>query len=454
MDSMLERPPRQFPTRGPQRHARGPRWNRAAAALLTPLLLVMSACGNLEMGVQIKSADDVAVTTDFSVKSSQTAGLVNKDDLCDALKPQGGSYPKLNTSPYERDGMIGCRLTTSTTLEQLSAGGMAVRNGNKVTIRFDTSSVSSPTGSTDSLDAMKLSVTFPGKVLSHTGNATVSGSTVTWTDPSDLTDGNGPSATGTLAEGLLGLAWWIWGAIIGAAALIGAAVVVAVVVRRRRSRRAAQQALAGAQQWGDAGYPPQDGYSYGQQPPPGYGQPGQYPPESYGAGQYGAGQYGAEQYGAEQYGAGTYPQQDVPADGTRGYPQQGAHPSQDPYPQDPQGPRYPQQSPPAGPSSASQGPPGGGAPSSSQPDPDSAWRPVRTEPADDPAAPGSSQPWGRPDAAAPQEGRQHAPGTGPDDVTQSLEWQNERTESLADRRPPWETPGWEDPGPEGRSPKQ
>lgn len=440
MDSTLERPPHQPLARGPQRHVARPRWNRVAAALLTPLLLVMSACGNLEMGVQIKSADDVAITTDFSVKSSQTAGLVNKDDLCDALKPRGGSYPKLSTSPYERDGMIGCRLTTSATLAQLSAGGMAVRNGNKVTIRFDTSSVSSPTGSTDSLDAMKLSVTFPGKVISHTGNATVSGSTVTWTDPSDLTDGNGPSATGTLAEGLLGLAWWVWGVIIGAAALIGAAVVVVVVVRRRRSRRAAQEALVGAQQWG-AGYPSQNGYSYGQQPPPGYGQPGQYTPEQYGAEQYGSGQYASGAYLPQ------YPQQEVPADGTRSYPQQDV--SAGDTHSHPQEPQYPQQSPPVGPPSAPQNPPRGEAPSSSQPDPDAPWRPVRAEP-----APGSSQPWGRSDAAAPQDGQQHAPGTGPDDVTQSLEWQNEQTESLADRRPPWETPGWEDPGPEGRSPKQ
>ncbi|AXE37343.1 LppM family (lipo)protein [Acidipropionibacterium virtanenii] len=257
---------------------RRPRWRAAAAVLLAPLLLVLSACGNAEMAVTIKSADEVTIVTDFSMKSSETAGLITKDDLCDSLD-DAKYYTAVTTESYQRDGMIGCRATATSTLQKLDDEGIVVRDGDKVTVKFTTSSVSSPTGSTDSLDSMKLSVTFPGKVLSHTGTGVVKDSTVTWSDPSDLSSSGGISATGTLAEGFGGLAWWIW-AIIGvsAAAIIGA--VIGVVIGRRRRARATAAAAAGQQQW--AGADQYGQYTYGQQPPQQYGEQPQYPPQQYG----------------------------------------------------------------------------------------------------------------------------------------------------------------------------
>lgn len=377
----------------------GRSWRRRlAAALLAPLLLVLSACGNVEMTIRINSADDVQIVSDFSMKSSETAGLVTKDDLCDSFSDVS-YYTKVTTSSYERDGMIGCRATGTSTLQKLDDEGVVVRDGDKVTVKFTTSSVNSPTGSTESLDSMKLSVTFPGKVLSHTGTGVVKGSTVTWTDPGDLSGSRGISATGTLAEGIAGLAWWIWLIIgVSAAAVIGAVIGV-VVGRRRRARAAADQQQWGQQQWeGAAQYDQYGQYSYGQQPP---ADPGPYPPQPYGD--------------QAQYPTGQYPP----------YPQQG-----------PQGTQYlePAQQPSARAQEQFFGPPS--RPPASGP----SAAPDRGEPAGYRSS-GTRQPWG------PQS---QDSASGP--ATRPIDWQDaQSTEAFSDRRAPWETPGWEEPGGQGRS---
>lgn len=384
----------------PTSAGRGPaRRRRLAAALLAPLLLVLSACGNVEMSIRINSADDVRIVSDFSMKSSETAGLVTKDDLCDSFTDIS-YYTKVTTSSYERDGMIGCRATGTSTLQKLDDEGVVVRDGDKVTVKFTTSSVNSPTGSTESLDSMKLSVTFPGKVLSHTGTGVVKGSTVTWTDPGDLSGSRGISATGTLAEGIAGLAWWIWLIIgVSGAAVIGAVIGVVVGRRRRARAAAADQQQWGQQQWqGAAQYDQYGQYSYGQQPP---ADPGPYPPQPYGD--------------QPPYPTGQYPP----------YPQQGPQGTQ--YIDPPQQPSAqaqeqffgpPSQPPASGPSAA----PDGGAPSGYR-------------------SSGTRQPWG----PQPQDS-----ASGP--ATRPIDWQDaQSTEAFSDRRAPWETPGWEEPGGQGRS---
>lgn len=278
------------------------RW-RAAAALLAPLLLVLSACGNAEMSIRIRSADDVQIISDFSMKSSETAGLITKDDLCDSLSDVS-FYTEVTTSGYERDGMIGCRATGTSTLQKLDDEGVVVRDGDKVTVKFTTASVNPPTGSTETLDSMTLSVTFPGKVLSHTGTGVVKGSTVTWTDPGDLSGSRGISATGTLAEGVAGLAWWIWLIIgVSAAAIIGA--VAGVIIGRRRRARA-----AAAVQQPQTDAVPYGWYSYGQQPPP---YPEQPPSQPYGYQPYGEQPYPSQPYGQQPYPQGPQGTQYLPA---------------------------------------------------------------------------------------------------------------------------------------------
>jgi hypothetical protein len=131
----------------------------------------------------------------------------------------------------------------------------------------------------------RVSVTFPGEVTSHNGSSTVEGTTVTWTDASDLTSGEGLRATADEPGSVLALLPWL-----GAALLVAAGVVAGVLLVNRRARATGRPA-AGAPQWGPppgAGYPAQPGQGYPLQPggyppqPGGYPiQPGQgYPPQS------------------------------------------------------------------------------------------------------------------------------------------------------------------------------
>lgn len=88
---------------------------------------------------------------------------------------------------------------------------------------------SSGVGDMAGIGDFKVSVTFPGTVLSHSGSSKVDGDTVTWTDVSDLLSPDGLTASGKSQGGLPG---WVWG--IGALVTLASGGAVAAMIINRR----------------------------------------------------------------------------------------------------------------------------------------------------------------------------------------------------------------------------
>lgn len=310
-----------------------PRDARRLIALLTiPLLVLMSGCMRMNADYEILSDTEVRVAIDLGMLNGpkDSGGIkspITAQDLCsqDALVDSDGMVAEEYTEEGE-DGYSGCRMSGTVPVAVLTNDATSlVLNGGVWTFQMK----EQPGEGDEGLDAamfsdFRVSITFPGEVLSHTGSSTVDGTTVTWNDANDLTAPEGLMAT---AKGGGGAATWIW-ITLGALVLVGA--VVAAVLLLRRNRTTSQPATAGyGQQYPGQQYPQQ---GFGQQTHPGHQQyPGQQP-------------YPGQQThaGGQPYpGHPVYPNQQ-PNPGHQPYPGQQPHPGQQ-YP--PQGPQPPQAGP-------------------------------------------------------------------------------------------------------------
>lgn len=337
-----------------------PRLRRAGALLILPLMLLLSSCMRIEMSTKIVSENEIVISYDLSYnkeKVKQISGTApTKDGACDS------EVAGAKQEPYEDDTYVGCKVTGTLTLAQLNAqdGAMLSLKDGVWTYSMDTEN---STGSSESdqysasmIEKMKISVTFPGKVLTHEGSSTVDGKTVTWTNPSDLLNGS-VKATGQDGGGGSSWIWWLIGGLV-VAALAAAAVVLVLVLRNNKKKAAA---AAAAQGWGP-------GFGAQGQPVQ-YGQPGQY--SQYGQPQHGPGQGGQPPFGQpeqqfgqpgqQHYGQGQQFGQPNPPQ----YGQPQAQPSADQWAR-PSVPEQPQQ---WGSASEQQGGPAGGQQWGQQPPP-------------------------------------------------------------------------------------
>ena len=78
----------------------------------------------------------------------------------------------------------------------------------------------------------EVKVTFPGKVLTASGTGEISGNTVTWKDPADLTSSEGLKATASNAPDLT----WLW--VVLGVMVVGGAVAAVILVQRGRAKAA------------------------------------------------------------------------------------------------------------------------------------------------------------------------------------------------------------------------
>ncbi|MDR1851211.1 MAG: hypothetical protein LBR21_00945 [Propionibacteriaceae bacterium] len=273
--------------------------------VLVPLLLVLAGCVKLEMNVDIKGDNDVQLQAVVGIeKDYASMAEVTEDNVCDKLGSSLSSDTDIQTKAVDDGEYISCEITGTQSIDGFNSDsvdqGITHADGlYTFKLKVDESELSGYPGASTSLDTMfsafKISVTFPGEVTEHSGTSTVSGTTVTWTQVSELFSSEGLLASGKDAGGLfssgagLNPTTWI---ILGIALVVVVAVIVLVIVlaRNKKAKQAQQQAQ----------YQP-----YGQYPQ----QPGQYgQPGAYGQGQYGQQQYGQPgQYGSTpKYG---YPQQ-------------------------------------------------------------------------------------------------------------------------------------------------
>ncbi|MCL3777770.1 MULTISPECIES: hypothetical protein [unclassified Actinomyces] len=304
---------------------------RLAALAILPMVLAMSACG-LKYDVTIHEGE----TVDFSFLAW---GSEVTEDSCDDESTMSDSGYEMTSTFTEHDGQPACQsVAKDLPLSEVNSEGSPLQvthKGDLYLVSFEAGDTSSQVDSYEELAGEEfsdfeatLTMTFPGKVTQASGNAEISGNTVTW---------NLMEESGTLhAEGKdsAGLPLtWIIGILVGVLAVAGVIVGVVLVSRKKKAPAGAVPAYPAqgyAPQYGQPGQQPQAPQGYGQpgqqygQPAQGYGQPGAQPaPQS----------FAPQQPGQAPQGYGQPSQQAAPPSFA---PQQPEQPSQG-YGQAPQG---------------------------------------------------------------------------------------------------------------------
>lgn len=285
---------------------------RGISFLLLPVLVVLTGCVRYEATYDIKSLDEIQVTTDFGMKKAYAD---SEDKVCE----DGGSgtqsgAPTLKNEKresYDDGTYIGCKTTGTISASELtsSSGGVEVTLADGVYTFKVSGTQAGSASSASSIDHFKFSVTFPGKVLTHNGSSTVNGNTVTWTDPKDAFTTEGLVATGEEGGVLPSGGSLLW-LIIGAA-VVGAIVLGVVLFLRHRKKTAAQQQGYGQPGYGQPGYGQQglgdqgyghQGYGYGHQDYSGQQSQPSYGDQSYANQGHGDQGYGQQTYASQGYG--------------------------------------------------------------------------------------------------------------------------------------------------------
>ena len=257
----------------------------ARALVLLPLLLVVTGCVKLDADIDISARDTVNMTMLLAIQ----------DEYADSLDGSCEAEPGVTVTPYNEEGFIGCVLEARNAPIDAMAGASdtltIVHEDGEYTFAMAGSELSGESGADSTMAAamftdFRVAVTFPGEVISHSGSSTVDGTTVTWTNATDLMSAEGLRATAKEANVLLTLLPWL-----GAGLLVAAGVVVGLLLWKRTSagRPPGSPAPGGQSPWSGpaqpgAGYPPPSG-GY---PPPSGGYPAApaYPPPVHPAGGY------------------------------------------------------------------------------------------------------------------------------------------------------------------------
>ena len=249
-------------------------------ALILPLVLVLSSCVRMRQEINISSPDKIEMKIDFGVLKDQAsmAGIDDAEGACKQGMSSTGVSGDFTQESYQDDRYIGCKM--SGTMAPSSTKFLSYDEASKRwTFHISGSSLGEGTSSqvgtlSESMFTdFEVKVTFPGKVLTASGDGKISGNTVTWSSAKDLLSSDGLMAT---AENDPDLTWlWITMAVV----VVAGVVVTFLLIRRGRTRPAGPPAGPGAP-WNGPGQPgPQAGFQ-NQPQPPGYQQPGYQPGQS------------------------------------------------------------------------------------------------------------------------------------------------------------------------------
>ena len=221
------------------------RMRRCLVLLLAPLLL-LAGCVKFDTSMELKDENHIHLKATVGISKSMVGmsggNLPPEFSDCSNSKESAGVGSSDKAEKLEDEEYIGCTFTKDTTAAELNK-----EPGMKVT--FDEDEVSAQVSSDLFRDSgrsgeaigatmfsdFKVSVTFPGKVVSHSGSSTVDGNTVTWTDPKDLFSSSGLTAASKRSNGIPA---WIWiGAAVVGLAIAGA---VVVIVSKKKGPKATQ----------------------------------------------------------------------------------------------------------------------------------------------------------------------------------------------------------------------
>ncbi|WCC79468.1 hypothetical protein O6R08_08070 [Cutibacterium equinum] len=250
---------------------------RYLVALLMAPLLLLSGCGKFNAGFIITDEDHVTMTMTIGVLKSSldkipadeaeifTNGRIDCSELekTDEFKESAAGI--LTVKSFDDGKYVGCTMMGTGTVSELtgqpssspsSGESAAARSeddegdgpvfitfkGNKVRFLLDGSAVldiisdfdSSGLAGSAGISDFKISVTFPGKVLSHSGSSKVDGKTVTWTDVRDLSSSSGLEASGERRSGFPG---WAWMVLVVVVVAVGGAIAAVVTSKKKDGRQ-------------------------------------------------------------------------------------------------------------------------------------------------------------------------------------------------------------------------
>lgn len=248
---------------------------RVITLLAIPLLLLMTSCIRMTADYEIVSDEEIHLVADIGMRNSAAKEMGSEmPDFCDQdgfdVDEGGKAEPYADEGD---DGYTGCRISGTASLADMNEGGTSITFVDDVwTFHMEGQESGGQELSADMFSDFRISVTFPGKVLTHNGSSTLEGTTVTWTNPSDMFTAEGLKAT---AENSGGNLLWLW-ITLGVLGLAAIGAVIFLVTRKKKEPEANPYPQGHPYQQQGQPYPPQ-GQPYGQQtPPPGpppFGQP-------------------------------------------------------------------------------------------------------------------------------------------------------------------------------------
>lgn len=196
----------------------------AAVAFLAAVTLLLTGCeANLAVGIRLWDERTMSMRVDLSVPQDHEA---TTDDLCTLLTPMGRKL-----EPYQVDGRRGCRAAgpvPTSFITGMSPDNELAETDGKLRLHLtnfeDALLADAPDDfhltDIDGAGVTTVSVTFPGKILEHSGSSTVEGRTVSWSDPKDFDAGL--TAVSTMPNRLLMPSLMAAGGFLAAAAVVGA----------------------------------------------------------------------------------------------------------------------------------------------------------------------------------------------------------------------------------------
>ena len=192
--------------------------------------------------INISSPDKIEMKIDFGVLKDQAsmAGIDDAEGACKQGMSSTGVSGDFKQESYQDDRYIGCKM--SGTMAPSSTKFLSYDEASKRwTFHISGSSLGEGTSSqvgtlSESMFTdFEVKVTFPGKVLTASGDGQISGNTVTWSSAKDLLSSDGLMAT---AENDPDLTWlWITMAVV----VVAGVVVTFLLIRRGRTCRAASR---------------------------------------------------------------------------------------------------------------------------------------------------------------------------------------------------------------------
>ena len=216
----------------------------------------------------IHNLDKVDISMDIGAKKADLGGAYTPDSMCSQASASAElGENNVKVEPYDDGTYIGCKVSGTDAIE---AGNQLIsfdESKKEWTFRMADSNMGEASGlGAEMVDDFEVKVTFPGQVLTASGNGEISGNTVTWKDAKDLFSADGLKATASNTPAFP----WLW-VLIGVAVVAVAAVVVVLVLKRKK--QPAQPPQPGPQ----GGFPGQPGSQGGYPGQPGSqgGYPGQ-----------------------------------------------------------------------------------------------------------------------------------------------------------------------------------